>query len=230
MTSTTSTSPTAAHRSAISFENEIIVASSAFDAYLIISAVACRRPDPRHVRETPRRVARGRHAVRSSSAAEHDPVGRHEVLRPPALGQELRVHADAEAVAGRCPEASSSDGRTTSSRGAGDDRALDDDDVVAVLARAAPRRPRGTPPARRRGRCPSPSNGVPTAISVTSARARPLRGRSSRASRLPTLRSSSSSSPSSWIGRAPGGDRARPFRVQVDADDVVTLARPGRRR
>ena len=32
---------TAAHRSAISFENEIIVASSAFEAYLIISAVAC---------------------------------------------------------------------------------------------------------------------------------------------------------------------------------------------
>ena len=39
MTSTTSTSPTAAQRLPISFANEIIVASSAFDAYLIISAV-----------------------------------------------------------------------------------------------------------------------------------------------------------------------------------------------
>ena len=40
ITSTMSTPPTALHRFAISLENEIRVASSAFDAYLIISAVA----------------------------------------------------------------------------------------------------------------------------------------------------------------------------------------------
>ena len=50
MTSTMSMPPSAAPRFAISFENEISVASSALDAYLIISAVACVGPEPRHVR------------------------------------------------------------------------------------------------------------------------------------------------------------------------------------
>ena len=43
MTSTTSTSPTAAQRFPISLAKEMRVASRALDAYLIISAVACSR-------------------------------------------------------------------------------------------------------------------------------------------------------------------------------------------
>ena len=87
------------HRLANSFENEIIVASSAFEAYLIISAVAYVVRTPRHVRE--RRVEVLEHLGGALvDPAEHDAVGVHEVLDRLPLGEELRVHADAEVDAG----------------------------------------------------------------------------------------------------------------------------------
>ena len=87
--------PSAAPRLASSLENEIRLASSAFDAYLIISAV--------------RGFVRMRGASRERAvdffecgdrplvdAAEHDAVREHEVVDRLAFGQELRVHAHAE--------------------------------------------------------------------------------------------------------------------------------------
>ena len=103
MTSTTSTSPTAAQRSANSFENEIIVASSALDAYLIISAVRVPVHEPGHVGGSPRTAPRAAAQVRASMPPSTRRSGSHEVADGLAFGQELRVHADAEVAARRLP-------------------------------------------------------------------------------------------------------------------------------
>ena len=115
---------------AISLENEISVARTEFETYLIISAVLLFVLD--HGDAVERRVDLALSIDRALvDAPEHDPVGPHEVVDGHALGQELRVHADPEvALRPAFPEAASSSGSDHVVGRARHDRALDDDDVV----------------------------------------------------------------------------------------------------
>ena len=180
-----------------------------------------RRPDPRHVRKPFVEVLEdlgGALVV----AAEDQAVGFHEVLDCLPLGEELRVGRHAEADT--CPPVRRllEDRRHHVARRSGDDRALDDDDGVVVtltdrLAHGAGRRPHGAEvDVRPVERCADGNHrhvGAPDGLCEVCRRVEVLADVALEQLVEPLLEDR----------RAPGGDRAHPFLVQVDACDVVTL-------
>ena len=148
------------HRFATSLMNEILVARKAFEAYLISSADL----DVGHengAADREQRVDVLEIAIASSSSrADDDPVGPHEVFDRRAFAQELGVRRDGELVTAvllrRSPR---------SARGADRHRGLRDDDLVAVHVlrdRLADLRRSTT------GRRAVLLRGVPTAMKITS--------------------------------------------------------------
>ncbi len=100
---TTSTfAPTRSQSSAMSFMNEMRVASIAFAAYFVISADGMSMKMIGLPRAHERRVQLGHHAARVIRlGAEHDAIRLHEVVDRRAFLQELRVADDVKRKASR---------------------------------------------------------------------------------------------------------------------------------
>ena len=126
-------SPSAAQRLEISLANEIAVASSAFDAYLIISAVVVfvRTRGSSSGKTGVQLLEHIRHAL--VDPAQNDSVGEHEVGDRLALGEELRVDADPEVVARLLARGLFEERQNDIAGRIRHDRALDDDGVVPAL-------------------------------------------------------------------------------------------------
>ena len=120
--------PNSSQTFAISFMNEIRVASSAFAAYLRQLGARAIHHHDRRAGARERLVQRHHHlGAARVLGADHDAIGLHEILDRGALLQEFGVADDAERVRRLAP-----DDRPDLLGGADRDGALVDDDLVAV--------------------------------------------------------------------------------------------------
>ena len=182
--------------------------------------------------ESPRRAPRAPSAVRSSTPPSTMRSGCMKSCDRLALGEELRVHRRRRSRRRPAlPEASSRTRRDDVVGRPGHDRALDDDDVVAVLARGAPRRSaRAAARTAARSICVAVERradgdhrhvGARDGLGEVGRRAEALADVALRAARRARPRGSAPARAATVLDRSSSTSTH---------GDVVTLARPGRRR
>ncbi len=221
ITSTTSTSPTAAHRFAISFANEMHRRQQRIRGVLdhLRRRVFVRnRVAPREERRV--QLVEGR-VCRLVDPPQDEPIRRHEVRDGLPLGEELRVHADAE-VASRSSARSLLEQRHDDTVGrAGDHGALDHHACGTRPARESHGRLHVSQRHAPRDRCPPAVEGVPTAMSVRSGLATASTRSAVARSRLADVAGEELVSPLSWTGGLPALIASTLSRIHVGADDHV---------